>query len=154
MASELWTFTLDFYARPGVEAACLKLQASGTNVCALLCGVWLAHKGVAFSEARLAGIRQLATPWQEEVIRPLRKLRTDWKAKSLGDAQWEALRERLKALEVDAEQELLMRLEGLTQDWPAQGALDCNAWLEGVAGDGADANHDALQSLRVMAGIS
>lgn len=151
MASQLWSFTQNFYARPGVEQACLTLQTSGANVCAVLCGVWLGLEGVAFTRQRQEEIRQLAAPWQEDVVRPLRELRTRWKAKSVGDEQWRALREQLKGLELDAERELLLRLEGLAQDWPRQQALDADAWLLGLAGDAAGDNHDALQLLRAVA---
>ncbi|WP_122564226.1 DUF2390 domain-containing protein, partial [Pseudomonas viridiflava] len=37
MPTDLWSFTLDFYARPGAEQACPTLQTSGANVCAVLC---------------------------------------------------------------------------------------------------------------------
>jgi uncharacterized protein (TIGR02444 family) len=155
MASPLWSFTQNFYARPGVEQACLALQASGANVCAVLCGVWLGLEGVAFTDRRKEEIRQLATPWQDDVVQPLRKLRTHWKAKSAGDEQWMALREQVKGLELDAERELLNRLEGVAQGWPRQQALDGDAWLFGLAGDAANThgNHDALQLLRVAAGF-
>lgn len=151
MASQLWSFTQDFYARPGIEQACLTLQTSGANVCAVLCGVWLGLEGVACSDQRKEEIRQLATPWQEDVVQPLRELRTRWKTKAVGDAQWTALREQLKALELDAERELLLRLEGLAQNWPRQQALDAEAWIFGLAEDAANDNHDALQLLRVAA---
>jgi uncharacterized protein (TIGR02444 family) len=154
MASQLWSFTQDFYARPGVEQACLTLQTSGANVCAVLCGVWLGVKGVAFSKQRQAQIRQLAAPWQEDVVRPLRELRTRWKAKSVGDEQWRLLREKLKGLELDAERELLLRLEVLIQDWPTQQSMDADAWLYGLAEDAANDNHDALHLLRVAAGFA
>ncbi|HEY0286646.1 MAG TPA: TIGR02444 family protein [Pseudomonas sp.] len=152
MRADLWSFILDFYARPGVEQACLALQASGANVCAVLCGVWLSHQGVACNNQRLQEIRQLATPWHDEVVQPLRELRTRWKTKSVDDEQWMTLRERLKGLELDAERELLTRLEDLTQDWSRQNAKDADAWLTALAGDAACDNHDALQVLRVMAG--
>jgi len=153
MASALWSFTQNFYARPGVEQACLALQASGANVCAALCGVWLGLEGVAFTDRRKEEIRQLATPWQDDVVQPLRQLRTHWKTKSAGDKQWMALREQIKGLELDAERELLLRLEGLAQDWPRQGAVDVEAWLFELAENAANDNHDALQLLRVAAGL-
>lgn len=152
MASPLWSFTQDFYARPGVEQACLTLQTSGANVCAVLCGVWLGLEGVAFTDQRKEEIRQLATPWQEDVVTPLRELRMRWKAKSVGDEQWVVLREQVKGLELNAERELLLRLEGLAHDWPRQQALDADAWLFALAEDAANDNHDALQLLRVVAG--
>lgn len=151
MPSALWTFTLDFYARPGVEQACLTLQSRGANVCALLCGVWLAQRGVECSDQRVQEIGQLATPWHADVVTPLRELRTRWKKQSAGDEQWEGLREQLKGLELEAEHELLRRLEALTQGWPRQDAHDADAWLNELAGAAAYEHHDAQQALRVMA---
>jgi uncharacterized protein (TIGR02444 family) len=84
MLSDLWSFTLDFYARPGVEQACLNLQANGANVCALLCGVWMDRRGVQFDPERARQIGQLADPWHEQVVGPLRDIRTRWKADATG----------------------------------------------------------------------
>ncbi len=66
MPSALRSFTLDFYARPGVEQACLTLQANGANVCMVLCGVWLGTRDVACDAQRVAQIKQLATPWHDD----------------------------------------------------------------------------------------
>lgn len=152
MPSELWTFTLDFYAKPGIEQACLRLQANGANVCAVLCGVWLGCEGVSCTHQRLAQIGQLATPWHNEVVQPLRVLRTRWKSKAGNDEHLKGLRDQLKGLELEAERELLRRLEELTRDWPRRQAFDADAWLKGLTAEAAGDNHDALQLLRVVAG--
>ena len=147
MPSDLWSFTLDFYARAGVEQACLALQARGGNVCALLCGVWLDQSDVPFDAQRAEEIRQLATPWHDQVVGPLRDLRTQWKAAAVSDAELGALRERLKVLELDAERELLVRLQRLTQRWPERGAQQPGAWLHALAGAAA---HEAPDALRIL----
>jgi uncharacterized protein (TIGR02444 family) len=148
MPSDLWSFTLDFYARPGVEQACLTLQAHGGNVCALLCGVWLDQSDIPFNPQRADEIRQLATPWHDQVVGPLRDLRTQWKSAASTDAELGALRERLKVLELDAERELLVRLQRLTQAWHERGAQNNGAWLGALAGGAANEAPDALQVLR------
>ncbi|WP_296260841.1 MULTISPECIES: TIGR02444 family protein [unclassified Pseudomonas] len=148
MPSDLWSFTLDFYARPGVEQACLTLQTCGGNVCALLCGVWLDQRAVMFDPKRAEQIRQLATPWHHEVVGPLRAVRARWKAAAATDEELSALRERLKGLELDAERELLVRLQRLVRDWPEHGATDSGTWLQALAGDAAKQAPDALQILR------
>lgn len=148
MLSDLWSFTLDFYARPGVEQACLALQAKGGNVCALLCGVWLDQRQIAFDPERAEEIRQLATPWHDEVVGPLRAIRTQWKASATTDEELGALRERLKGLELDAERELLVRLQRLVQDWPEQALQKNGAWLDALAGTAGDEAPDALQVLQ------
>lgn len=158
MPSDLWSFTLDFYARPAVEQACLALQANGANVCLLLCGVWLTQRGVVCNATRLAQIRQLARPWHDEVVRPLRELRTQWRDSSQHDLQLHVLREQVKALELEAERELLTRLEAQTQEWPAcdvtgQGVTEHDVteqrdWLIHLTDDPAGQNRDALHMLR------
>ncbi len=147
MLSDLWSFTLDFYARPGVEQACLNLQANGANVCALLCGVWMDRRGVQFDPERARQIGQLADPWHEQVVGPLRDIRTRWKADATGDEELKALRDRLKTLELDAERELLVRLQRLTEDWPQRDAQPTGVWLEALAGGAAHASPDALHIL-------
>jgi len=151
MPSDLWSFTLNLYARPGVEQACLDLQASGANVCTLLCGAWLGQRGVACTADRLWEIRQLATPWHDEVVQPLRALRTRWRTAAVSDTELATLREQVKGLELEAERELLSRLEKLTQGWSVDTARDLMAWLDGLAAEAAHQNHDALQMLRVAA---
>ncbi|WP_397454079.1 TIGR02444 family protein [Pseudomonas sp. NA-150] len=151
MPSDLWSFTLNLYARAGVEQACLRLQASGANVCTLLCGAWLGRRGVECDADRLREIRQLATPWHDEVVQPLRALRTRWRTAAVNDPELAILREQVKGLELEAERELLARLEALTQGWSEGVAQDLTAWLDGLAAEAGQQNRDALQVLRVAA---
>jgi uncharacterized protein (TIGR02444 family) len=151
MSSDLWSFSLGTYARPGVEAACLNLQSAGVNVCLLLCGLWLGQRGVACNELRLQQLRGVAEPWDADVVRPLRALRTQWKIIATKDAGLDALREQVKTLEMEAEKHLLLRLERAAQSWPQREATDVSAWLDGVAAGAAHLNRDALHQLRVAA---
>ncbi|KPY81107.1 hypothetical protein ALQ89_05634 [Pseudomonas amygdali pv. tabaci] len=154
MPSALWSFTLDFYARPGVEQACLTLQANGANVCMVLCGVWLGTREVACNAQRLTQIRQLATPWHDEVVRPLRDLRNQWRNAALEDAVLMTLRMKVKALELEAEQSLMLKLEALTGDWPAGEARNAEEWLIELADGEAEKNRDALQVLRIAVDLA
>ncbi|CAI8777023.1 TIGR02444 family protein [Pseudomonas sp. IT-P176] len=149
MSSDLWSFSLDTYARPGVEDACLRLQGAGANVCLLLCAAWLGARGVACNRQRLLDLQQVALPWSRDVVEPLRQLRTSWKTAAASDPQLATLRAQVKALELAAERKLLGRLESSAQDWPAAQANDLAAWLEGLATDAANLDRDALQQLRV-----
>ena len=149
MSSDLWSFSLGTYARPGVEAACLTLQSAGVNVCLLLCGLWLGQQGVACNGQRLQQLRNVAEPWDTDVVRPLRALRRQWKVIATEDAELNALREQVKALELEAERHLLLRLERSAQSWPQDEATDLSAWLEGVAAGAAHLDRDALHQLRV-----
>lgn len=131
MLLDLRAFALQLYQRPDVESACRRLQAQGADVCLLLCGAWLEARGISCTSGRCAA---------------LRRLRQDWRTAARDEASLDVLRERLKALELDAEWELLRRLEAACRDWPADpGAGD--AWLEGLMETTAD-SCDALETLR------
>ncbi|MHC8336456.1 TIGR02444 family protein [Pseudomonas sp. LB3P25] len=149
MSSDLWSFSLSTYARPGVERACLRLQSAGVNVCLLLCGLWLEQRGVACNAQRLQQLRSLAEPWDADVVRPLRALRLQWKAAATEDAELTTLREQVKAVELDAERHLLLRLERSAQSWPQCEVTELSAWLEGVTANAAHLHRDALHQLRV-----
>jgi len=149
MPSDLWDFAQRLYGRPGVEHACLQLQAAGADVCLLLCGAWLQHAGVACTPTRLSQLQAIAQPWQTEVISPLRQLRQNWRTAAQRQAPLAALRERLKGLELDAEQQLLLALHACAHDWAADSEGAAPAWLEALAGTNADP--DALQLLRAEA---
>ncbi|GAB7528676.1 TIGR02444 family protein [Pseudomonas sp. 3A(2025)] len=147
MPVDLWSFTLDFYARPGVEQACLRLQAQGADVCVVLMGVWLGYRGVRCSTARLAAIATTASTWQAQVVEPLRALRTQWRQAAASDSALAALRAQVKALELKAEQTLLERLQAVAGDWPEEQAYEVQAWLEGLAANAGRQDRDALQML-------
>lgn len=149
MCADLWSFALSTYARPGVEAACLHVQEQGADVCLLLCGAWLEQRGVALVPERVQALQQLARPWQAQVVEPLRQVRVQWQAMAQQDEPLARLRERVKALELDAERELLKRLEALAQTWPTGEMMGQQKWLEGLATEAANLDHDALQQLRV-----
>ena len=134
---KLWDFALDFYARPGVEVDCLTLQEEGVDVCLLLCCAWLYARGVTYEQQRFETLQDIAHQWQQEVITPLRKLRRSWKAREKHDAELVALRERLKHLELGAEQVLLKRLEQSALPWP-HGNASFDAWIGSATGSAFD----------------
>jgi uncharacterized protein (TIGR02444 family) len=149
MSSDLWSFSLTLYARPGVEQACLQLQSAGANVCLLLCAAWLGQRGIACNEPRLQQLHAVAQPWDVDVVQPLRTLRMQWKAVAIQDAELNILREQVRTLELQAERQLLLRLEKATQGWPQDDETDLSAWLEGVTAGAAHLDRDALHQLRV-----
>ncbi|WP_455823418.1 TIGR02444 family protein [Pseudomonas graminis] len=151
MCTDLWSFALSTYARPGCEAACLRLQEQGADVCLLLCGAWLEQRGVAPTAERMRALKQIAEPWQKQVVGPLRQVRVAWRAMAQQDLPLATLRERVKALELDAERELLARLEAAAQGWQAAEQASRGKWLEGLAAGAANLDHNALQQLRVVA---
>ncbi|WP_150631428.1 DUF2390 domain-containing protein, partial [Pseudomonas fluorescens] len=103
------------------------------------------------NEQRLQLLRDLAGPWDADVVQPLRTLRLQWKAAASVDTELNSLRQEVKALEMEAERHLLLRLERLAQSWPQYEATDSSAWLEGVAAGAAHLDRDALHQLRVAA---
>lgn len=148
MSTDLWGFAQTLYAHPGAEKACLRLQASGADVCLLLTALWLEQRKVACSEERSTALHALARPWQHEVVKPLRQLRLNWRHAAQQDQQLAQLREQVKSLEVQAERSLLLQLEQFSRDWPAEEAGD---WLGSLAGIAGRDNRDALEELRIAA---
>lgn len=152
MTEDIWSFALDLYAQPGVEAACLELQEAGADVCLLLAGTWFAARGRACSGQRLDTLAKASANWQREVVKPLRTLRQQWKAGAQDDAHLEELRETLKALELRAERLQLERLAEAGRDWTEEEAgSELDAWLQGCAGEAGKARRGALQQLRTAA---
>ena len=146
MPPDLWRFAEAVYQRPGVEAACLQLQAQGLDVCLLLCALWLDARNVPWDEARDRALHNVAQPWQTQVVMPLRQLRQNWRAAAQDDSALKPLREQDKRLELKAERELLQRLATLSREWPSIDDAPRQRWLAQLAAD-----PDALQTLRVAA---
>jgi uncharacterized protein (TIGR02444 family) len=126
-----WTWALEAYALPGAAEACLDLQDRfGQNIPFLLWAAWAASSGRALSAADLAAGADLARRWEAAAVGPLRAARRAMKAQVDGvpDAERETLRAEVKALELQAEQMLMERLEaaappGRAAPLPIQPAL-------------------------------
>jgi uncharacterized protein (TIGR02444 family) len=99
MTDSLWDYALAVYRRPGVERACLALQANlGVDVNLLLFCCWMgARRAHAIDEAGLVRARQAVRRWQDEVVRPLRAARTQLKME-LSDLPLESLAEAARRL--------------------------------------------------------
>src|SRR3990167_5467928 len=105
MPTDLWRFAEALYQRPGVEAACLLLQTQGADVCLLLCAAWLETRKIACNDERVTTLKNLAQPWQQQVVVPLRQLRQSWREQAQSDKALRQLREQIKQLELEAERE-------------------------------------------------
>ncbi len=117
--SEFWDWAVAAYARPGVAELCLDLQDShNQNVPLLLWAIWRGGDAAA----ALA----LARQWEDEVVGPLRQARRNLKPYG----RFEALRERVKAVELEAERTLMAELERLAGAVADPGALETvtSAW--------------------------
>jgi len=140
----LWPFALCVYARHGVEAALLELQDEhGQSVPFLLWALWLAAQGRRVDARALADGAKLARAWQDAAIAPLRELRRGLKrpSRAVLARPREALRERVKAVELEAERMLLQMLEEASPA-PSGPPLDAalalaqagRAWGDGAPG--------------------
>lgn len=133
-ADPFWDYSLELYGRPGVEAACLELQQRhGIDVNLVLLCLWLALRGTALDGETLARLCHAADRWQIEVARPLRALRRRLKAR-IADGEpnsvasgWPelaaAIRQRMVALEIDAEHLEQLHLGRVARLLPATAAV-------------------------------
>ena len=115
--SELWDWAVRAYAAEGVSEACLHLQdAAGQNAPLLLWAAWAARTGRAPNPDTLEAACDIARAWQEAAIAPLRAVRRTLKGPNpdLENADREAVRAQVKAVELEAERRLLAALEALS----------------------------------------
>jgi uncharacterized protein (TIGR02444 family) len=105
-AAELWRFSLAVYGRPGVAPACLALQDSlGLDVNLLLFCCWAGVRGHRLSPAEIAAASAAASPWQREIVEPLRRIRRQLKTPgALAPADAATLYDQAKQLELAAEE--------------------------------------------------
>ncbi|WP_217477418.1 TIGR02444 family protein [Stutzerimonas stutzeri] len=148
---DLWSFALACYAQPGVEDACLELQAAGADVCLLLTAAWLEHRHAPCNEERLERLTSISTDWQALVVTPLRTLRQRWRLQAATDDALANLRMQVKQLELDAERVQLQRLASVAQHWLA-GSGSSN-WLEPLCSGLTGETRAAVQRLRHAARV-
>jgi len=151
MTTDLWRFAESLYQRPGVEAACLHLQDEGADVCLLLCAAWLERRAIPCTPARTTVLREIAQPWQRDVVVPLRQIRQRWRTPAQQDNVLAALREQIKRLELEAEREQLQRMATASIGWPEETVGTSANWLNTLAPTLTERGHDALQQLRTVA---
>jgi uncharacterized protein (TIGR02444 family) len=108
--SPFWRFSLAFYGRPGVAAACLALQdRHGADVNLILLALWLGTLGHRLDQPTGDRLVQVARRWQGPAVAPLRRVRRLLKRRiAAGRLPWpeavEAVRARLAAVELKLEQ--------------------------------------------------
>lgn len=127
----LWNWALDVHGRPGVPEACLDLQDHhGQSPVLLLWAAWANPDPEA-----LANGLQVLVGWEESVVWPLRKVRRILKTARplVADEAREALREEVRAAELNAERLLLEALERLAgpaavRDVPGAMIRAARAW--------------------------
>jgi uncharacterized protein (TIGR02444 family) len=117
----LWAFAVDLYTAPGVAAACLGLQDQhGCDVNLLLFAAWMgAVRHRTMTAAEMAEAATAVEDWHAEIVRPLRGVRRRLKSgpPPAPDEASEALRTRIKSIEIEAERIELAVLEMLAAKW-------------------------------------
>ena len=116
MGKDLWSFSLDFYDSPEVQATCLELQDRyGCDVNIVLFLLWRASGNAWFGSRAVAEIDAAVSSWRTNVVQQLRVIRRDLKATNClddGEAQ-SFFRSMIKSLELEAEKLEQAQLEGL-----------------------------------------
>lgn len=116
---KFWNFSLAVYAQPEVPKACLWLQDErGADINLVLFCLWAGAVGIPLREPVMQSALRFSERWAGEVIHPLRAVRRwmkqDKALSTIADVDGMlALRERVKAVELAAEQQQQMQLETL-----------------------------------------
>ncbi|WP_256378992.1 TIGR02444 family protein [Beijerinckia sp. L45] len=103
---DFWTFSMHFYALPGVAAACVALQdKGGVDVNLLLFAVWSGMTGCAFRADQITAADDACRSWRDGVIIPLRTARRTLKmaGRRHNPAAAAQLRTRIGEAEIEAE---------------------------------------------------
>ncbi len=125
--SPFWTFSLRYYAGVGVPTACLTLQdGAGVDVNVLLFALYAARCGRRISSDDVAVFIAALADWRDRVVVPLRGVRRALKdaPAQIAAADAEALRNRIKAMELEAER---LEQEALFARFPLVGLGEAEA---------------------------
>jgi uncharacterized protein (TIGR02444 family) len=113
--SPFWRFSLRFYSRPSVAAACLALQdEAGADINLMLFLLFLAEHKRQVTREDIARLDGTVRSWRDGVVKPLRELRRALKT-GIGEipiAVSETFRGQIKRLELESEQIEQHVLEG------------------------------------------
>lgn len=148
--TRFWDWALSAYARPGVAQACLDLQDEhGQCTPYLLWAAWSAQNGHGVNDTILAKGAVLAQQWEPAFITPVRAVRRALKPPfdGVSDDLREALREQVKAVELAAEQTLMLSLEALTPQTPSGPVSILQALEQATAHWTPSASQKALMGL-------
>jgi uncharacterized protein (TIGR02444 family) len=138
----LWQFAQRFYQVNSVEQRLLELQDEGVDVLLVLAALWLASDWRAWPEDE--PFQQALTGyvgWRDSVIRPLRNIRITLPREQDSNRFAGSFRQRVKDLELEAEQfglaGLFSLLDDVADDCPEDESLaDCVmenlAWVPGL----------------------
>ena len=118
-----WEYSLRVYMTEGVGDACLELQeAHQLDVNVLLFCMWFSHSGRgALGSEDMKSVTGSVASWHQEVVRPLRAVRTRMKG-GMSPAPLElsdSLRRRIQKIEIDCEHTEQLVLAGSVFREPA-----------------------------------
>jgi uncharacterized protein (TIGR02444 family) len=140
--NSLWDFSLAVYAAPSVAEACLRAQDQhGLDVNLILWAAWVGASGHRLTGGELAAAAGATDAWRREVVQPLRSVRRRLKNSPypVPDAAAQALRDQVKAAELDAERQQQLMLQAfprhLRRDTLPELALAANIALLLPAGN-------------------
>ena len=120
-STPFWRFSLKYYGQAGVSDACIALQdGCGIDVNLLLFLFWLASERQALSADEVKKLDATIKSWRELTIIPIRDTRRKLKGAktSVDPAKQEALRDKVKAVELEAEKLQQEALYAFTQSGP------------------------------------
>ncbi len=133
-ATPFWRFSLHFYRQSGVSDACIALQDNcGVDVNLMLYLFWLADVGRALSSDEIKALDEKVRDWRNLTIIPIRDTRRKLKgARTLVDpAEQELFRNKVKAIELDAERLQQQALYAFTKSGPPGQATEPAAAARG-----------------------
>lgn len=156
-----WSFSVEFYGRPGVSPACIALQDRfGCDVNLVLFSIWAARCGVALGASEFARLDESVGPWRERVVVPIRALRRGLKTDALEAAPElaESCRQTLLKAELEAEraaQEMIARALPLAGG--EEGSIDARTARENLsaylASRGADSSLARQLAATILAAL-
>jgi uncharacterized protein (TIGR02444 family) len=105
--ADSWAFALAIYAKAGVAEACLALQnEAGVDVMMLLMVAFAAvrHR-ILLTPDEIKALDQACRPWREQIVWPLRAIRSGLKTgpSPAPSSETEQFRSKIKAVELAAE---------------------------------------------------
>ena len=107
LEADSWAFALDIYGRPGVAEACLKLQnEAGVDVMMFLMVAYAAVRyRILLTPSEIRELDEACRPWREQIVQPLRTIRSGLKGGPLPapNSETEQFRSTMKAAELAAE---------------------------------------------------
>jgi len=157
-STDFWRFSQAFYALPGVAQACLILQdRHGLDVNLALYCCWLGLSGRGrIDAAQLSAANAAIASWRRDVIEVLRTARRALKEPAAVEPEAHAVRERVKAIELEAERICQARLAALapssTVDDAAQRRQDARVGLETYLSSARVDSKPLFDALRTFVG--